>query len=108
MLLAIAHQTVADFIEEAQHPWKDVTDNYPIENPDLESIVALAVNGGSLEFTVSYTVDYAQRTVMKDRLFTKIAGQIANSRGRLEWASSSTSSSSSASQDSSVAASLSR
>lgn len=107
MLLEIAQETVADFIEEAQHTWKDIKDDYRIENPGLEPIVTLAVNGGSLEFTVSYIVDYAQRTLMKDRLFTRIADEIANSQGRLEWAFSGASSSS-ASQESSPAASLSR
>lgn len=96
MLLEVAHEAVAVFMQEARHSWKGVTDNYRIENPDLEPIVALAVTGGCLEFTVSYIVDYAQRTVMKDRLFTKIADQIANGQGRLEWASSSSPSSSQA------------
>lgn len=85
MLLDIAQETVADFMEEAQHTWKDVKDDYRIENPGLEPLMSLAVNGGSLEFTVSYIVDYAQRTLMKDRLFTKIADEIANNQGRLEW-----------------------
>jgi hypothetical protein len=65
--------------------------------------VALAVNGGSLEFTVSYIVDYTERTVMKDRLFTKIAEEISKSHGRLDWASSST-----AAPDPSATANLSR
>ena len=43
---------------------------------------------GSLEFTVSYVVDYTKRTAMKDQLFTKIVEEVANSDGRLEWASS--------------------
>jgi small-conductance mechanosensitive channel len=90
MLLAVAEETVAHFLAEAKPAWKHVTDDYRIENPRLEPTVALAVNGGSLEFTVSYIVDYTERTVMKDRLFTKIAEEIANSNGRLDWASSST------------------
>ena len=107
MLLKIAQETVADFMENAQHTWKDIKDDYRIVNPGLEPIVTLAVNGGSLEFTVSYILDYAHRTLMKDRLFTRIADEIANSQGRLEWASSSNPSSSSAYRDSSAAASLS-
>jgi small-conductance mechanosensitive channel len=108
ILLEIVRETVAQCIEEARHTWKRVTDDYRIENPSLDPIVALAVNGGSLEFTISYIVDYAQRTVTKDRLFAKIADEIASSRGRLEWASSSTSSSSIAPQSPSLAAIVSR
>jgi small-conductance mechanosensitive channel len=86
MLLAVADETVAHFLAEAKPAWKHVTDNYRIENPRLEPTVALAVNGGCFEFTVSYIVDYRERTVMKDRLYTKIAEEITNSDGRLNWA----------------------
>jgi hypothetical protein len=40
-----------------------------------------------LEFTVSYVVDYTKRIAMQDQLFTKIVEEIANSKGRLQWAS---------------------
>ncbi len=90
MLLRVAEETVAHFLVEAEIAWKQVTDNFRIENPRLVPIVAMAVNGGSLEFTVSYIVDYMERTVMKDRLFTKIADEITKSSGQLDWASSST------------------
>ncbi len=93
LLLGIVRDTVADSMEEARHTWSRVTNDYQIENPSLNPIVALAVNSGSMEFTVSYIVDYAERTVTKDRLFTKIADTIAKNQGRLEWASSSSTSS---------------
>src|SRR5262245_31986084 len=90
MLLRVAKETVARFLTEAESTWKQVTDNFRIANPRLEPIVAFVVNGGSLEFTVSYIVDYREQTVMKDRLFTRIVDEITNSNGRLHWASSST------------------
>jgi hypothetical protein len=62
----------------------------------------MAVNGGCLEFTLSYIVDYNKRTFVKDRLFTAIADEIAESKGRLDWASSST-----VSSDSTAAANVS-
>jgi small-conductance mechanosensitive channel len=103
MLLRVAEETVAHFLIEAGSAWKQITDNFRITNPRLEPIVALVVNGGCLEFTVSYIVDYTERTVMKDRLFTKIAEEITNSDGRLHWASSSA-----AAQDQGATANLSR
>jgi hypothetical protein len=39
---------------------------------------------------VSYLVDYTKRTAVKDQLFTKIVDEVANSNGRLQWASPST------------------
>jgi hypothetical protein len=73
---------------EAQNSWNAVSDDYRSENPPIEPVVALAVNAGSLEFTLNYVVDYAKRTTMQDRLFAKIVEEIASSKGQLTWASS--------------------
>jgi small-conductance mechanosensitive channel len=89
VLLRIAKETVASYLDDAQSTWKKVTDNFRLENPRLEPTVRLVVNGGSLEFTVSYIVDYTNRTMIKDQLFTKIVEEVMRSEGRLAWASSS-------------------
>src|SRR5262245_11523803 len=88
MLLRVVEETVAHFLTEAESSWKQVTDNFRIANPSLEPSVSFVVNGGCLEFTVSYIVDYREQTLMKDRLFTRIMDEIANSDGRVCWASS--------------------
>src|SRR6202030_2623535 len=88
MLLRVAKEAIGEYLVEAQTSWKVISDDYRSENPPLEPTVALVVNSGSLEFTVSYVVDYTKRTAMQDQLFTKIVEEIANSKGRLEWASS--------------------
>jgi small-conductance mechanosensitive channel len=88
MLLRSANEAIGEYLVEAQSSWKVMSDNYESANPPLEPTVALVVNAGSLEFTVSYVVDYTKRTAVKDQLFTKIVEEVANSDGRLEWASS--------------------
>ena len=88
MLLRVAEESIGEYLVEAQSSWKVISDNYRTENPPLEPTVALVVNGGSLEFTVSYVIDYTKRTTMKDRLFMKIAEEVSSSDGRLQWASS--------------------
>ena len=88
MLLQVGKETVNDYLPEVQVAWKQIVENYRVEDPFLEPTVALQVNGGSLEFSLSYIVDYAQRTLVKDRLFTKIVSEVASSDGRLNWASS--------------------
>src|SRR5215510_5139359 len=90
MLLRVAIDTVNDYIVEAQGTWKRIAENYRIENPVLEPTVTLQLKDGPLEFSLSYIVDYTRRTIVKDQLFTKIVDEVANSNGRLEWASSST------------------
>ncbi len=88
MLLQVAKESIGEYLVEAQTSWKTISDNFRSENPPLEPTVALVVNAGSLEFTVDYVVDYRKRTAMKDRLFAKIVQEVANSNGRLGWASS--------------------
>jgi small-conductance mechanosensitive channel len=87
MLLRVAKDAIGEYLLEAQISWKAMSDNYGSVNPPLEPTVALVVNSGSLEFSVSYVVDYTKRTAVQDQLFTKIVEEIANSKGRLEWAS---------------------
>jgi hypothetical protein len=88
MLLRVAKEAIGGYLVEAQTSWKVISDNYRSENPPLEPTVALVVNGGSLEFTVSCVIDYTKRTTMKDRLFMKIVEEVSSSDGRLQWASS--------------------
>lgn len=92
VLLRVAKEIVADYLAEAESSWRTVIDNYRLENPSLAPTVSLIVNGGSLEFTLSYIVDYTSRTLMKDRLFTNVVEEVTKSNGRLAWATSSSSS----------------
>ena len=89
MLLQAAREAIGDYIVEAQASWKVMSDYYRGANPPLEPTVALAVTAGSLEFSVSYVVDYNKRTAMQDKLFSRIVQEVANSDGRLAWAPSS-------------------
>jgi small-conductance mechanosensitive channel len=90
ILLRVAHETVSDYLTEAQESWKRIVENYRIQNRPLQPTVTLDAGAGSLDFSLSYLVDYTKRTTVKDQLFTKIVDEIASSKGRLEWASSST------------------
>ena len=87
MLLRVAKEAIGEYLLEAQTSWKAISDNYRSANPPLEPTVTLVINNGSLEFTVSYVVDYTKRTAMQDQLFTKIVEEIANCNGRLQLAS---------------------
>jgi small-conductance mechanosensitive channel len=75
-ILRIADEAVAGYLEEAEDSWRAVTYNFRIANISLAPTATLIVNGGSLEFTLSYIVDYTNRTAMQDRLFSKIVDEI--------------------------------
>jgi small-conductance mechanosensitive channel len=89
MLLRIAHEAVAGYLSEAQSSWSQVTSNFRIENLSLAPTVSLIVKGGSLEFSLSYIVDYTNRTAIQDWLFSKIVEEIKNCSDQLAWATSS-------------------
>src|SRR5271163_4184866 len=76
MLLRVATEAIGEYEAEARTSWKTISDNYRSENPPLEPNVALVVDAGSLKFSVSYVVDYAKQTAMKDQLFTKIVQEV--------------------------------
>ena len=86
MLLRVAKESIGEYLIEAQLSWRLVSDNFKILNPPLEPIVTLNVSNGSLEFGLSYVVDYTKRTAKQDELFTKIVREVANSNGELQWA----------------------
>jgi small-conductance mechanosensitive channel len=90
MLLRAAREAVGEYLIEAETSWKVMSEYYRGASPPLEPTVALVVNAGALEFSVSYVVHYTKRTAMQDQLFTKIVQEVANSKGRLEWAASGT------------------
>jgi small-conductance mechanosensitive channel len=87
MLVRVAKEAIGEYMIEAQTSWEVISENYQSANPPLEPTVALIVAASSLEFTLSYVVDYTKRTAMKDRLFTRIVDEVANSDGRLQWSS---------------------
>jgi small-conductance mechanosensitive channel len=89
MLLRSAKEALGEYLIEAEASWR-MSEYYRGANPPLEPTVALVVNAGSLEFSVSYVVDYTKRTTMQDQLFTRIVQEVADSNGRLAWAASGT------------------
>jgi len=88
MLLQIANEAMVGFIREAEHSWRRVTENFRIENVSLNPTVALTVKDKVLEFTLSYIVDYTNRSAMKDQLYSSVVLAVSNSQRRLEWGSS--------------------
>lgn len=53
----------------------------------LSHSVTLIANDNWLAFTVRYVVDYRQRRLTKDRLFTRILEEIDQTEGRVSIAS---------------------
>jgi len=87
MLLQIAKESVSDYVARTEESWEHVTGDFRIANLRREPTVTLVVDGGCLEFTVSYVVDYLKRTVIKDQLFTRIVEEVSKNDSKVRWAS---------------------
>src|SRR5271167_1768946 len=89
MLLQIASESVSDYVAKTEQSWEHVTDDFRIANLRREPTVTLVVvDGGYVEFTVSYIVDYLKRTVTKDQLFTRILKHVSTNESKVRWVSS--------------------
>jgi len=92
ILLRVARESVCDYVEKTEQSWEHLTDDFRIANLRREPTVTLVVvDGGCLEFTVSYVVDYLKRTVIKDLLFTRILDEVSKNGSKVRWVSSSSS-----------------
>ena len=88
MLLQIAKESVSDYVARTEESWEHVTGDFRITNLRREPMVTLVVvDGGCLEFTVNYVVDYLKRTVIKDQLFTRIVEEVSKNDSKVRWAS---------------------
>jgi hypothetical protein len=86
MLLRAAKAAIGEYLVEARGSWKAVSDLLSRGKSPARSYRGAGVDARSLEFTVSYIIDYRKRTAMKDQLFTAIIEEVTNSEGHLQWA----------------------
>jgi small-conductance mechanosensitive channel len=76
-----------DYSNEASGIWSVMTRKYRIEKATTAPMITLTANDNWIEFTIRYVVNYKQRRITKDRLFTNILEEIKNSNGKVEIAS---------------------
>lgn len=86
ILLQIAKENISDYVAKTEKSWKHITDDFKIANLRREPTVTLVVDGGCLEFTLSYVVDYLRQTGMKDQLFTRIVEEVNKNDSKVRWA----------------------
>lgn len=75
ILLAIAKETIGTYNADAEVEWKDMQRKYKLEDASLQSQVFVTFNENWIEMSLRYIVEYKQRRVVKDKLFTQILQQ---------------------------------
>jgi small-conductance mechanosensitive channel len=87
LLLAVANETVGEYLDRSKKEWKKATRKYAVENAVIEPRVYLIANDNWMEFTLRYVVDFKKRRGTKDMLFTRILDAIALTDGKVSMAS---------------------
>ena len=90
LLLEIADEVVGEYAAHARVAWEGIVKKYKIEDAKVEPSVSLLANDNWMEFTIRYVVDYKERRLKKDRIFTRILEKFERTEGRVAMASTST------------------
>jgi small-conductance mechanosensitive channel len=87
MLDNVANEVCGEFAAHSHEAWEIAVKKYLLEAARIEPVITLVANDNWLEFTTRYIVDYRQRRVVKDRLFTRILEEVDKSQNRIRLAS---------------------
>lgn len=76
ILERVGEEVVGEYARSAEQQWERMTTRYLIETASVRPMVSMAANSNWLEFTMRYVVDYKQRRITKDKLFTRVLEEI--------------------------------
>lgn len=88
LINAVAHQVLDSVNRQNQHAWIAYSQQHLVDEVSCEPAVTMSFDANWIEFTLRYVVDHRQRRVVKDRLFTHILEQVAQTQGKVVIASS--------------------
>ncbi|MEB3177923.1 MAG: mechanosensitive ion channel domain-containing protein [Nostocaceae cyanobacterium] len=82
ILEQVVNEIVTDQITSAaKTAWQVMLRKYLIDNARIEPAITLILTDNWMEFTVRYVVDYKQRRLTKDQLFTRILDEVTKTDG---------------------------
>ncbi|MEL7246215.1 MAG: mechanosensitive ion channel domain-containing protein [Cyanobacteria bacterium J06573_2] len=87
ILEKVTLEVTGEYIYQAKQQWHKMTDKYLIEDAKIEPTVTLIANDNWMQFTIRYPVNYKQRRIKKDELFTRILDEFENTNGKVSFAS---------------------
>ncbi|WP_373470817.1 mechanosensitive ion channel family protein [Carnobacterium alterfunditum] len=87
VLLEIVEKHTGQYNKEAVIAWENMKRRYKLEDASLDSQVFLSFNDNWVEISLRYAVDYRERRIVKDKIFSEILQRFKQEGARLEIAS---------------------
>lgn len=82
-----AQEVLSEYVTQSQSKWREVVDNYYIEDAQVEPTLALTMTDNWVQFNLRYIVDYKKRRITKSILHDKIGKAILETNGGVTLAS---------------------
>lgn len=87
ILLEIAEKYTGQYNEEATLAWENMKRRYKLEDASLDTQVFLSFNDNWVEISLRYAVDYRERRIIRDKIFSEILQRFKQEGESLEIAS---------------------
>jgi small-conductance mechanosensitive channel len=87
IVVSVAQETLASYVEESIAGWKAVVEKYYIEDAMVEPSLAITMTDNWIQFNLRYIVNYKKRRYTKHLLNEEIGKRIEQTNGKVVLAS---------------------
>lgn len=87
IMIQTAQEVLSEYVAQSRSRWREVVDNYYIEDAQVEPTLALTMTDNWVQFNLRYIVDYKKRRFTKNVLNEKIGKAILETNGGVTLAS---------------------
>jgi small-conductance mechanosensitive channel len=87
IMMQCAQEVVGEYITRAREKWRAVTKRFVLEDTIVEPSANLIFHDNWIEIALRYVVDAKKRRVTKDKIYTRILGEINQTAGQVRVAS---------------------
>lgn len=82
----IVDEVSGDYANEAKLAWLRLKEKYLVEDERIDPLVTMVIVDSKYELTARYPVDFRQRRIVKDAIFTRLNAEIRSSDGAVKLA----------------------
>jgi len=82
----IVDEVTGDYANEAKLAWLRLKEKYLVEDERIDPLVTLVIVDSKYELTARYPVDFRQRRIVKDAVFTRLNAEIRSTDGAVKLA----------------------